>query len=488
MPVRILKYAALFSAVVALSVGLGASAAHGGATGDWVAAAATAAKRISLKSMTVEAGHSRLVDLPADIKRVSVGNEKVADVVVIGPRQIYVNGRAVGSTNISVWDKAERLMGVFRVQVIRDLTRLKMQLHQVMPDEPIEVRELEGVVVLSGRVSSLAAKKKAEAIAAAFAPKKFASVLEVGGVKQVMIEVRFAEVSRKVTKRLNFNIGLLTKDGNFLFTFINQLVKPDKTAIGLDSFSTELQFAKNMNTMFGYTLGGTRYMGFLDALKENGLAKILAEPNLIATSGQKANFLAGGEYPVPVPKRDTIGIEFKKFGVQLTFKPEVLDNGKIKLEVEPEVSELDYTTALLLEGFQVPGLTTRRAKTQLELSDGQSFAIAGLLRDDLTQVVSKIPFLGDIPVLGTLFRSTDYQTKKTDLLIVVTPRIVRPGVHAPDRFPGEMIQEPSEWRLFLLGEMAKLGPRSAPRPSAAPAGLPKSLNEMEGRFGHEWID
>lgn len=448
-------------------------------------------KKIVMKVLSVPAGHSRLVDLPGEIRRVSVGNDKIADVVVIAPRQIYVNGRSVGSTNITVWSKNNGTMGVFQVRVARDLSLLKERLHQLMPSEPIEVRELEGIVVLSGRVSSIEAKKKAEAVAKAFAPKQYASVVEVGGLQQVMLEVRFAEVRRSLTDRLAVNLGFMDNLGNFMFSPLNNLIKLSETQIGVDTFSSKVDFAKTMNFLGGYTAGGNRYMGFLDALKENGLAKMLAEPNLIATSGQEAKFLAGGEYPIPVPSRDNVGIQFKEFGVRLTFKPEVLSNGKIKLDVQPEVSELDFTTALAIEGFQVPGLTTRSAKTQLELEDGQGFVIAGLLRDDLSQVVSKVPFLGDIPILGALFRSTEYQTQKTDLMIVVTPRIIRPGEGGPKGpLPGEYVTEPNEWGLFLLGQMAKVNTRDIKPPQRGKDStkLPETLREMEGRFGHEWVD
>ena len=240
--------------------------------------------------------------------------------------------------------------------------------------------------------------------------------------------MRFAEVSRRALNKLNFNLGFFNPTGAFGFTFLDQLAFPTETSIGLDSFSTKLDFASKMNGMFGFSAGGARFMGFLDALKENGLARILAEPNLVATSGKKAEFLAGGEYPIPVPQRENITIEFKKFGVQLNFTPEVLEDGKVRLMVEPVVSELDYQTAVIIQSFTIPGLTTRRAKTQLELKDGQSFAIAGLFRDDITQTVSKLPLLGDIPILGALFRSTNFQNKKTELVIVVTPEVVKPGV------------------------------------------------------------
>ena len=427
--------------------------------------------------LELKMGHSLVADLPRPVARVSVGKPDIADVLVINSRQLYVNGKAPGSTNLTLWDKKDHLMGVYTLRVVRDLTRLKEQLYRIMPREPIQVHEMEGRVLLSGRVSSLEAKRRAEAIAKALAPKQVTSVLRLGGSQQVLLKVRFAEVSRTAMKKLNFNLGFFNPAGAFAFTFLQGLVQPSDTAIGLDSFSTKLDFSKNLKGMWGFDAGGARFLGFLDALKENGLAKILAEPNLVATSGHKAEFLAGGEFPIPVPQKDYVTIEFKKFGVQLNFTPEVLDDGRIRLTVEPEVSELDYTNAVVIDTFTVPGLITRRAKTQLELRSGQSFAIAGLFRDDITHTISKLPFLGDIPILGTLFRSTDFRSKKTELVIVVTPELVTEGVGKPPRrLPGEDLREPDEFSLFLLAELT--GPRRKP------AAIPLSPRELEGRFGH----
>ncbi|MEW5912100.1 MAG: type II and III secretion system protein family protein [Thermodesulfobacteriota bacterium] len=436
------------------------------------AGAASQAASPAVHRETIKLGHSRLMDLPQPVGRVSVGRPEVADVVMITPQQLYINARQVGSTNVSLWDRQDRLLSVFEVQVARDLTRLKERLYQILPSEPVEVRELEGAVVLSGRVSSLEAKQQAEALAKAFAPKRFTSLLQVGGNQQVEIQVRFAEVSRKVTKRMNINLAIFNPlSGDFLYTMLGSLIKPSDTA-------GTLTLSDKVTAMGGFKDGNGRFMGFLDILKQNGLAKILAEPNLVAASGQKADFLAGGEFPIPVPQRENITIEFKKFGVQLAFTPEIRPGGRIRLTVAPEVSDLDFTTAVVVQGFTVPGLTTRRAKTQLELADGQSFAIAGLFRDDLSQTVAKYPVLGDLPILGALFRSTEFKKNKTELLIVVTPRIVRPGRGQSPPIPAGLFREPDDFSLFLLGKMAA--------PHRLQPGPPMSFQELEGRFGHDW--
>ncbi|MBU4565519.1 MAG: type II and III secretion system protein family protein [Desulfarculus sp.] len=435
------------------------------------ALAAGSATAAEPRREVLKLGHSRLLKLPVPAGRVSVGRAQVADVVMVTPRQLYLNALGVGTTNVSLWDQQDRLLEVFEVVVIRDLTSLKEQLYQILPNEPVEVRGLAGSVVLSGQVSSLEAKKRAEALTEAYAPKQTTSLLEVGGNQQVQLQVRFAEVSRKVTKRMNINLRILNPlTGDFLYTMLGSLITPQTDGTTL--------LSDKVNAMGGFHSGQTQISAFLDILKENGLAKILAEPNLVAASGQQADFLAGGEFPIPVPQRENITITYKKFGVQLGFLPEVRPGKRIRLTVAPEVSELDWSTAVVVQGFTVPGLTTRKAKTQLELADGQSFAIAGLFRDDITQSVSKFPVLGDLPILGALFRSTEFKKNKTELLIVVTPRIVRPGQERLGPNPVTTFSDPDDFAFFMLGKLA------TPK-AASPQGPPLSPQELEGRFGHD---
>lgn len=332
-----------------------------------------------------------------------------------------------------------------------------------------------------------------------------------------MLEVRIAEVSRSVTKRFSANILAFNPlSGDFFFSLLGGLVNPTGTVFGASQNAAGgwnnnvglnpdgVPISPKTGYMFGGSSGNTRILGFLDILKQNGLAKILAEPNLVATSGQTAEFLAGGEYPVPVPQRDSITIEYKRFGVMLKFTPEVLPGGRIKLKVAPEVSELDFSTAVVVEGYTVPGITTRRAQTELELKDGQSFAMAGLFRDDITDGVSKVPWLGDIPVLGALFRSTEFRSKRTELVIVVTPRIVRGDIGKPGDLPTDGVTLPGTFARFFCNQMTTISGRKAPAPSKAPdasskaqpvkigppstkSGIPRVYSEMEGRFGNEVI-
>jgi pilus assembly protein CpaC len=443
--------------------------------------------------LEITIGQTRILELPEAAKRVSVGKETIADVVVIGPRQLYLVGREVGSTTVTAWDRNDRVLALYEVRVARDLSRLKQNLYEILPHEPVEVRDMEGTVVLSGRVSSLQAKAQAEDLARALmAPKDHqkslhqgedtkhwvTSVLEVGGHQQVQIKVQIAEVNRTVTNRMNVNVMAFNPlTGDYLFTLLGGLIRPFETTVGPNGFSTKFDLTTNLTGFGGFKVGGAHINTFLDILTQNNLAKILAEPTLVATSGQPADFLAGGEFPIPVPQKDNITIEFKKFGVQLAFTPEVLKNGNLRMTVAPEVSDLDFKNALRIEGYVVPGLTTRKAKTQLELKDGQSFAMAGLFRDDITQVVAKVPLLGDLPILGALFRSSEFISNKTELVIVVTPQIVRPGVAGAPRLPTDGVKPPSDLDFFLMGGMTE-----TPK---IPAPLPRSLGEMEGSFGHE---
>jgi pilus assembly protein CpaC len=229
-----------------------------------------------------------------------------------------------------------------------------------------------------------------------------------------------------------------------------------------------------VNALFRFHKGSATWTGFVDALKEDGLVKILAEPTLIALSGQTANFLAGGEVPIPVPEDDNIGIEYKRFGVSLSFSPTVLSENKISIKVAPKVSEIDYSIGIVYLGFVIPGFTTREASTTVELADGQSFAIAGLLDERIRDKLSKFPFLGDIPVLGALFRSREFQRSETELIIIVTPHLVKPLDLAKQTLPTDFYIEPDDSELFILGLMEG---REKDRPSTF-------REEMDGDFGH----
>jgi pilus assembly protein CpaC len=304
-----------------------------------------------------------------------------------------------------------------------------------------------------------------------------------------MLEVRVAEMSRTLGKQLGVNLNYASKGGNFGISKLNnltQLVAPEDANL----FTPNAPFATlvnpAINALFRFTTEGNTWTFFIDALKEEGLIKILAEPTLISLSGQTADFLAGGEFPVPVPQGlGTAAIEYKAFGVGVSFTPTVLSNDKISIKVAPEVSELDFSTAILVEGFVVPGITTRRSSTVVELGDGQSFAIAGLLKDNARNIVSKFPILGDLPVLGVLFRSTSFQKSETELVIVVTPHLVKPLDMEKTPLPTDFYIEPDDTELYLLGltEGRKKPPSQSSQGALSPSVLSRRRG-FDGEFGH----
>ncbi len=315
---------------------------------------------------------------------------------------------------------------------LSNISRFKETLHDILPEEKeIKVTATNNMVTLSGTVSSASNLSQVLALAEPFFPgekdkPRVVNLLEVAGVHQVLLEVRVAEMSRSLLRRLGFNFNYISSTGqNLGLSLLNNLTKlPDG---GFPPAGTGVTDA--INLIFRFLSHGTTWTIFIDALKEQGLLKIMAEPTLITLSGKTANFLAGGEFPVPVPQTgfaNAITIEYKPFGVGLNFTPTVLSSKRISMQVAPEVSELDFSNAISLSGFVIPALTTRRVSTVIELGDGQSFAIAGLLKDDVREIISKFPVLGDIPILGALFRSSSFQKNETELIIIVTPHLVTP--------------------------------------------------------------
>jgi pilus assembly protein CpaC len=365
------------------------------------------------------------------------------------------------------------------VEVSYDILRLKQKLHNILPAEKgLRVLATHDSITLAGRVSSTASLSQALAVAQAYAPDgKVHNLLEVGGVHQVMLEVRIAEMQRGLVRKLGFNFNYVTSSGKFgisKLAGLTQLVRPLDANLATDGpFS--IFVSPTVNALFRFNANDTDWTGFIDALKQDGLVKVLAEPTLIALSGQGASFLAGGEFPVPVPQGlGTVAIEYKPFGVGLKFTPTVLDDKKINIKVAPEVSELDFSNVVQLEGFAVPGLSTRKAETVVELADGQSFAIAGLLRETVRDAMDKFPLLGDIPILGSLFRSRAFQKAETELIIIATPHLVKPIDATKQSLPTDYYQEPNDTEFYILGLME----------GRAKGNSSASSGELDGDFGH----
>ena len=430
-------------------------------------------------------GKSKVVDLTTAIKRASLANPEVADTVVLSPKQIYLTGKAVGVTTLTLWKENGELFSAFDITVSQDLSRLREQLHKIFPDEQgILVTAAHDHLTLSGTISNLARQSRALEIAEPYAPKKVVNLLQVGGAQQVMLEVRVAEMDRNLTRRMGINMNGVGAGNNFGVTSLNsitELAGPGKLSDPVGQFVTSA-----VNALVRFQTGSITWTSFIDALKQEDVVKVLAKPTLVAVSGQEAQFLSGGEFPFPVPQ--TLGIvtiQYKKFGVGLSFTPTVLANNRISMAVSPEVSELDFANALQFQGFLIPTIATRRATTVVELADGQSFAIAGLLRDNVREQVQKFPVLGDIPVLGSLFRSSRFVKNQTELVIIVTPHFVKPMDVAQLALPTDTFVEPNDWEFYLMGWTDGLGyapqakqPRDGRLAEAAVSG------RLDGNFGH----
>lgn len=406
-------------------------------------------------TVDIAVNKSQVLTADTAIDRAMIGNEEIADILPVSSNSIYVLGKAVGTTSLTLYDRSNRVIAVMDISVGPDVAGLREQMGQLMPGQPVESRVSNGAIVLSGTVSDAGAASRAMQLARAYAPEdKIVNMMTLGGSQQVMLEVRFAEVSRNLGKELGSSIFF--GNGNDVQGAIGGGAGnlPDGN-LRLDTITGSFGVIRGIfGDVFGLTVDAT-----LDALEEKGLAKTLAEPTLIALSGETASFLAGGEFPIPVVQsgggagqdgNNSITVEFKPFGVSLGFTPTVLSDKVINLVVEPEVSSIDETASININGLQIPGLQTRRASTVLELRDGESFAIAGLLQRDFSTTVNQVPLLGSIPIIGSLFRSSSFQKGETELLIIVTPRLVAPIKPEQVRLPTDRIYDPSEADVLLL--------------------------------------
>jgi pilus assembly protein CpaC len=406
------------------------------------------------QTLKLKAGQSKVLRLPFAITRISVANPEVADIILTSPQEVYVNGLAPGTTNLSVWGR-NRFTSA-RVSVEADVSQLKESLAKVLPKEKIGVMPADESVVLSGEVSGPVAQQTAINLAAAAVggkKERVINLLNIGGVQQVMCEVRIAEINRTVLDRIGINYSIFdTKGPSFGVSTLNNLTSIDNFVQTLTGTGITSKIGTNIQALAGWNTGSVLWTMFFDALKQNGLGRILAQPNLVTTSGQEASFLAGGEYPVPVPQQfQTITIEYKKYGVGLNFTPTVLDNDVIAMKVNPEVSELDFSQTVVIASYVVPALRVRRMSTHLELKDGQTFAIAGLLYDNSRTLINKFPLLGSIPVLGALFRSSQFQKAQTELVVLVTPHIVKPMAQGTAKLPTDVYVDPNNVEFYLFG-------------------------------------
>ena len=434
---------------------------------------------LSGKEINVAVGKSLIVYSPKRIKEIIIGNPAVTDVKLISSQQVLLLGKSAGRTNLAFRDSKKNVIALLDVVVGYDIVGIKHKIHEVLPlEEGVEVRSANDSVMLSGQISSALAMDSVLAIARSFAPEdKVLNMLEVGGGQQVMLQSRIAEVGRDSLKDLGVKTDIDLSGGHKDLQTLNLITGAAIT-----------------NAFGSFSLIETGVFSFLDlqldALEKQGLSNTLAEPNIVALSGQEASFLAGGEFAVPVAQDGgAISVEFKEFGVGLKFTPTVLSSRKINLKFATEVSAIDTTSGATINNITVPGITTRRASTTIEMADGQSFAIAGLLQNDINNVVNKFPGLGDLPILGALFRSTDFQREETELVILITARLVKPIPSGHHVLPTDGFIPPSSTDQYLWGRMEGL-PDAPAAEQAAPSGSgsateQKAPSGIDGAHGHQ---
>ena len=430
-------------------------------------------------TLEVPLNKSQVVNADRPIAKAMIGNDDIADILPLTDRSIYVLGKKMGTTSLTLYDARGRVIAIMDVAVGPDVELLNSQLRDMLPGQNVEARISNDSVVLTGTVNSAGAADKAARLAKAYAGDKVINLISVGSSQQVMLEVRFAEVNRTSGKEFGISAFGNSAGGSFSGAFGQSAsLTPGAGGIGI----IKLDSITGQSGIFSQdiSLGPLSLQGILNAMEAKGFARTLAQPTLIALSGERASFLAGGEFPIPVAQSggssgangsQAITVEFKTFGVSLAFTPTVLSDNTINLVVEPEVSEIDPTASLTLNGITIPGLRTRRVSTTLELRDGESFAIAGLLQQDTKVQISQMPLLGSLPIIGTLFRSTRYQKGETELLIVVTPRLVAPIKPSQVRLPTDRVRDPSDVETFLLGQPyqpQELAPIADPKKGAAP--------------------
>ena len=476
------------------------------------------------RSQQIELGlnKSMIVELPRDVREVMVSNPEQVEAVLQTSRRAYLIGRAAGEANIIFVDKEGRQMAILEVTIDRDFTALSEFIGRVIPGAHVKIDALNGYVVLTGTVQNPIDATRAGEIATAFVTKaqgptitsnsstsgssggsstsagtssisgptaggQVINMISVEGREQVLLKVSVVEMERNILKQFGVDLNALINSGSFAFAALSDLpfpinvagkgiLAPFLTGSGLGGSDAAFPSVAPANPSVANTSGiggqwqsgGSRVQGVLRALEEDGLLHTLAEPNLTAISGETANFLAGGEFPIPVAQQlGTISVEFKKFGIGLAFTPVVMSEGRISLKVSTEVSELSNQGAVVLSNIAIPALKVRRAETVVELPSGGSLVMAGLLSDQSKQALSGYPGLKNLPVLGTLFRSRDFLKNETELVVLVTPYVVKPVARAELAQPDDGFGWASDLNTDLIGQMNRVYGR---HPERAPVG------------------
>jgi pilus assembly protein CpaC len=412
------------------------------------------------RKLNVAINSAVVVESDVPFAELSVANPAIADIATLSDRTIYVLGKSPGRTTLTLLGADGRLITNVSVRVAPDLSEFKERLREILPGENIEVRTANDGLVLSGTVSSISKLDRALDLAERYAPKAVSNLMSVGGTQQVMLKVRFAEMTRSVSKDLSASLGFQTSGGSTGANgFTNTLASANNltSALGTGATAGAINSTRERNGVFsfGFGSGSLRAMVVLEALESKGLVRTLAEPNLTALSGQQASFLAGGEYPVPVSDDGTVSVTFKPFGVELNFTPTVLDDDIINLKLDTAVSGIDNTITVTNDGFSVNAFSRRASSTTVQLRDGESFAIAGLLQDDFTDLAGQVPWLGDIPVLGALFRSANFERRQSELVVIVTAHLVTPTRGNSLVLSTDRVRPPTEREFFLNGKVAR---------------------------------
>ena len=457
------------------------------------AIATTAVSQAGAQSLTVMEGEvssalqvpmNRAVVVEAEnpFAELSIANPGIADISTLSDRTIYVLGKAPGRTTLTLLGPDGRLITNVEVQVTPDIAEFKERLRQILPGEAIEVRTANDGIVLSGVVSSITKLDRALDLANRYAPQRVSNLMVVGGTQQVMLKVRFAEVQRTVLKSLSAGLSIVEAGTDAAVSVAAGTANlVDGTSPGAPGSSVlNLNSASAGQFGLGFDIGSVGFGVLLEALETKDLVRTLAEPNLVALSGQEASFLAGGEFPVPsVGDEGTITVEFRPFGIELNFVPRVVDGNRINLELSAAVSAVDGTTVVSNGGFSINGFSRRETNTTVEMLDGQSFAIAGLLQDDFSDAASQVPWLGDIPILGALFRSSTFQRSQSELVVIITPHLVTPTRGEALALPTDRVRPPTERELFLYGTTSV----AAGTPTSGPA-AEVAKQDFTGSYGY----
>jgi pilus assembly protein CpaC len=434
------------------------------------------------RNLNVSINRAVVVESDVPFAELSVANPQVADIATLSDKTIYVLGKAPGRTTLTLLGADGRLISNVEVRVSPDLGEIKERLREILPGEPIQVRTANDGLVLSGTVSSGGKIDRALDLAERYAPGAVSNLMSVGGTQQVMLKVRFAEMQRSVSKDLSASLGFRTGPGRVGGSgFTQTLQENGNSGTVLTTDGTPGSYISNRNRNGAFSLGfgsnSLRAVIVLEALETKGLVRTLAEPNLTALSGQEASFLAGGEYPVPVTSEDGIAIEYRPFGVELRFTPTVVDQDIINLRLATSVSGIDTTITLEQAGFRVNAFTKRSSSTTVELRDGESFAIAGLLEDDFRNLNGQVPWLGDIPILGALFRSANYERRQSELVVIVTAHLVSPIRGNGYVLSTDRIRPPSERDFFLRGQVSS-------RAQGGSGGSALAEQDFSGSYGY----